>query len=76
MFTHANYFARYFHMLSDALPRCQRLTSRLAASCCDTTGGTGTSNARKRGARHHAAVQATWMAAHALMPMQVNERLH
>ena len=36
------------------LSQFQCWTSRLAASCCVTPGGTGTSNAQKRGARHHA----------------------
>lgn len=36
------------------LSQIQCLTSRLAASCCVTPGGTGTPNALKRGARHHA----------------------
>ena len=35
------------------LSQIQCSTSRLAASCCVTPGGTGTSNALKRGARHH-----------------------
>ena len=36
------------------LSQIQCSTSRLAASCCITPGGTGTLNAHKRGARHHA----------------------
>jgi len=55
------------------LSQIQCSTSRLAASCCVTPGGTGTSNAHKRGARHHAVPHGR---RHMLvLPMQVNERL-
>ena len=55
------------------LSQIQCSTSHLAASCCITPGGTGTLNAHKRGARHHAVPHGR---RHMLvLPMQVNERL-